>query len=186
MKNGYRTWLGALAGLALPFAAHGANLLVETDPATFPLAGGALHLRVRPEACPSWTFGAGIYALDFPSLLVDLTPENKGEDWNVRIQPGIGIFTDRDFGEKNSHLTLGGQVGLQRFEVDATGRKGSDGFWNLLIMPRIGYHWAPFDNGFYLFPWAGLGYTKTVSGSTGQFHVAPLVPFATMHVGWEF
>lgn len=188
MKHTIKTWLGAMAAAILPYAvpAHATGILLETDPATFPLAGGAIHLRLRPATLSQWTFGAGVYALDFPGMLVDLTPENKDEKWNVRIQPGIGLFTDRDFGERNHHMTVGTQVGVQRFEVDAAGLNGSDGFWNLLVMPRIGYHWAPFHNGFYLFPWAGIGYTKTISGSTGDFHVAPLVPFATMHVGWEF
>jgi len=188
MRHTTKTGLGALAAALLPLtnSAQAADILLETDPATFPLAGGAIHIRVRPAALPEWTFGAGVYALDFPGMLVDLTPENKDEKWDVRIQPGIGLFTDRDFGERSHHMTLGAQVGVQRFEVNAPGQEGSDGFWNLLIMPRIGYHWAPFDNGFYMFPWAGIGYTKTISGSTGNFHVAPLVPFATLHLGWEF
>lgn len=175
-----------LSLIALAFAApHAAEVLVETDPATFAMKGAALHLRARFESLPGWTFGIGSYALDLPSPMVDMVPQNEGEDWNVRIEPGIGLFADKSLREDGNGLTFGGQVSLQRFELDAPGQKAGDA-WNLLVMPRVGYHWSPFDNGFYVFPWAGVGYTAPVAGAAGDYHVAPFVPFATLHVGWNF
>jgi len=161
------------------------EFLLETDPATFAMKGSALHLRTRFDALPGWTLGVGAYVLDLPAPMVDLVPRNEGEDWNVRIEPGIGVFLDKGFGAGGDGLQLGGQVSMQRFELDAPRQKSGD-VWNLLVMPRVGYEWRPFDNGFYVFPWAGLGYTTPVSGDEGAYHVAPLVPFATLHVGWAF
>lgn len=178
--------LGALAGfLGLAVPAQAVNVLVETDPATFALGGGAIHLRLRPDSSLC-SYGIGAYALDFPSLMVDLHQPNRKEDWKVSIQPGIGLFADRGFGIPSRHWTLGMQAGIQRFSVEAPGQEGSDGYWNLLVMPRAGFHWAPFQNGFYLFPWAGVGYTRTISGTSGDFDVSPVVPFATLHMGWQF
>lgn len=174
-----------LLAAALLAPLHAGEILLETDPATFPMKGGALHLRARFDAMPGWTVGVGAYALDLPGLMVDLVPRNADEDWDVRIEPGIGLFLDRGFGAGGDGLTVGGQVSLQRFELEATGQEGGDA-WNVLAMPRVGYHWRPFANGFYLFPWAGVGWTVPVAGDEGDYHVAPIVPFATMHIGWQF
>lgn len=176
--------LTALGALSLPTSAL--DLLVETDPATFALKGAAAHVRIRSDAMPGWTVGMGAYLLDFPAPMVDLNAANRDEDWDVRIEPGIGLFVDRSLGEDGRGLQIGMQLGLQRFETSAKAQTGSDGFWNLLVMPRIGWEWHPMDNGFYVFPWAGLGWTNTVKGSTGNYDVAPLVPFATLHAGWQF
>lgn len=172
----------AVGSLALSTSAM--ELLVETDPATFALHGAAAHLRVRSEAMPGWTVGAGAYLLDFPALMVDLNEANKGEAWDVRIAPGIGLFVDHSLGQ--SGLQWGMQLGMQRFEASNAGQAKGDGFWNLLVMPRLGWEWHPMGNGFYLFPWAGLGWTRTIAGSSGAYDVAPLVPFATLHAGWQF
>lgn len=180
-----KTTTFALLAAATIAPVHAGEFLLETDPATFAMKGGALHLRARFDALPGWTFGLGAYTLDLPSLMVDLVPQNEGEDWSVRIEPGIGLFLDKGFGADGDGLTIGGQVSLQRFELDAPMQDEGD-VWNLLVMPRAGYHWSPFDNGFYVFPWAGIGYTTPVSGDEGSYHVAPVVPFATMHVGWRF
>lgn len=175
----------ALLAAATVAPIHAAQFLLETDPATFAMKGGALHLRTRLASLPGWTFGVGAYALDLPALMVDLVPQNSGEDWSVRIEPGLGLFLDRGFGVDGDGLTIGGQVSLQRFELDAPGQAGGD-VWNLLVMPRAGYQWSPFDNGFYVYPWAGVGYTAPVAGDEGSYHVSPVVPFATLHVGWNF
>ncbi|MCB9497802.1 MAG: hypothetical protein H6686_13020 [Fibrobacteria bacterium] len=172
--------------LAVPLPSSALDFLVETDPATFALKGAAVHVRVRSAAHPGWTVGAGTYALDFPSPMVDLVEANRDEDWEVRIQPGFGLFVDHSNRPDGRGMQLGLQVGMQRYEASAPGRKTGDGYWNLLVMPRAGWEWHPWNNGFYVFPWAGLGWTTTVAGDAGDFHVAPLVPFATLHAGWEF
>ena len=176
----------ALALGAFAASASALDVLVETDPATFALKGAAGHVRLRSEALPGWTFGAGAYLLDFPAPMIDLNEANRDEDWNVRITPGIGLFLDRSLREDGRGFQYGLQMGMQRYEVSAPGQTGGDGYWNLLVMPRAGYEWHPLDNGFYVFQWAGLGWTSTVAGSSGAYHVAPLVPFATLHMGWQF
>jgi len=59
----------------------------------------------------------------------------------------------------------------------------------MLLMPRGGYLWRPFDTGFYVMPWAGIGLAVKTVGSTqlagGSYHVPPVPIFATLHVGWR-
>ncbi len=57
-------------------------------------------------------------------------------------------------------------------------------------MGYIGYTFQPFDNGFYIKPWAGLGYTTKVAGENildgHGYDVAPVTMFVTLHVGYTF
>src|SRR5438874_11795861 len=66
-------------------ASAATSVMIETDPATFALNGFAAHLRVVPRRAHV-AVGVGVYALDFPSLLVDINGSNRGEDWSVRLR----------------------------------------------------------------------------------------------------
>jgi hypothetical protein len=39
-------------------------------------------------------------------------------------------------------------------------------------------------------PWAGVGFTTQLSGvrrvGAREYNLFPLIPFATVHVGWQF
>ncbi len=167
-------------------------VMVETDPMTFALDGFATHIRFSFPGARQWTFGAGLYGMEFPSLLVDLNADNKDEGWNQRLKLGYGLFVDHYFNDGPQGFFVGAQVAIQRYEISqqAQGQARSQ-YANLLIMPRAGYLWKPFeDNGFYLMPWLGLGGTAKIAGDakvgTEQFEIAPVLAFATLHAGWQF
>lgn len=164
---------------------------IETDPSTFLLKGYAFHIRVKTKNCKHMVWGAGTYALDIPSLLVDMNSKNKVMGWNVRINSAYSLFGEYYFKEANSKWFAGLQVGVQNYKntndfiPNQTSR-----YSNLLLMPSIGYNWQPFSFPMYVKPWMGLGYTAKISGDNTiqgkEYDVAPLVPFLTLHIGYTF
>jgi len=181
------------AGLTVASTGHAeptTAVLVETDPATFVFHGFAGHLRLRPKALPHWTFGVGAYALDLPSPLVDLDPANRGEGWHSRISLGVATFVDRYFRGDARGVFVGAQLGIQRYQITRDGVAGAANFTALLLMPRVGYTWQPFDAGFYVMPWLGVGTAPRIGGEVAlqgqRYDVFPVVAFATLHVGWRF
>lgn len=164
---------------------------VETDPATFAFKGYALHLRVKPSFSENWVLGAGIYAMDFPSFMVDLNKKNKNEGWNVRISGALSFFGEYYLKQANNAWFLGFQGGVQNFENtnDHSGSKKSD-YSVLLLMPSAGYTWKPFEIPLYFKPWMGIGYTSKLSGSTKidsrDYDLSPVTAFVTLHIGYTF
>lgn len=163
----------------------------ETDPATFLFSGFAVHLRVKPSFSENWVLGAGTYAMDLPSLMVDLNSENKGKGWKVRIDGAFSLFSEYYFREANTGSFIGVQAGFQNYRLTnkQTGSKGVS--YNLLVlMPSAGYTWRPWDGSFYLKPWLGLGWVPKLSGrttlGTQQYDLAPVTAFATLHTGFTF
>lgn len=168
----------------------GPRLSVEIDPATFVFGGYSAHLRVQPKPAGNWLFGAGIYAMDLPDVLVDLKPENRDEGWEVRIDLAAGLFAEHYFTEVNERWFIGAQAGWQRFAVDRPASSTALRFENALLLGYGGYCWQPFDFPLYVKGWAGLGYTTKLSGEStreGQtYEVAPVTGFATFHLGYTF
>jgi hypothetical protein len=168
------------------------RISVETDPSTFILKGYALHVRIQPASCNKWLIGAGTYGLQLPDKIVDLNANNKNEGWNVRIRSAYALYGEYYFREANKRWFIGEQIGIQNFRVanDQEAAATSANFRNLLLMTYIGYSWHPWKGQFYIKPWAGLGYTNKISGSTTvgtmNYDVAPLFPFVTFHVGYTF
>jgi hypothetical protein len=125
-----------------------------------------------------------------PGMMVDLNKNNKGAGWDVRINRGFGLFGEHHFSAVNSKLFIGGQLGLQEFKISSEKEAGSTKFSNVLAMGYFGYTINPFQNALYIKPWAGVGYTSKISGSsalaTAKYDIAPLTMFATLHVGYTF
>jgi len=167
------------------------TISVEIDPSTFVFKGYAIHLRIKPESSDHLVVGAGAYALDLPSIMVNMNINNKEKGWNVRINNSIALFGEYYFKEANNKWFVGLQTGIQSYKntnnnyVNKTSK-----YNNLLIMPSVGYNWQPFNFPLYLKPWFGMGYTSKLSGNNSienmTYNISPLVPFVTMHVGYTF
>jgi hypothetical protein len=163
---------------------------IETDPSTFVLKGYALHLRIQPGSSNKFLIGAGTYGLNLPDQMVDLNKNNRNEGWNVRIKSAYALYGEYYFREANKRWFVGEQIGIQNFRVsnDQEQAASDADFRNLLLMTYVGYSWHPYKGRFYVKPWAGLGYTDKVSGSTTvgamSYDVAPLFPFVTFHIGY--
>jgi hypothetical protein len=165
---------------------------IETDPSTFALKGYAIHIRIQPASCKRFLIGAGSYGLTLPDKMVDLNKNNRSEGWDVKIKSAYALYGEYYFKEANRGWFVGEQVGLQNFKIsnDQEQSAVAADFRNLLLLTYIGYSWHPYKGRFYIKPWAGLGYTNKITGSTTVgtkvYDVAPLFPFVTFHVGYTF
>lgn len=161
---------------------------IETDPYTFVQQGDALHLKVALEQLPNWRFGIGTYSLQLPSMMVELNSENDGQDWEVDLERGIGLFTDYYFNPQQTGLYLGMQLAQQDFHVEAKHHQAD--FTNQLVMLNIGYRLPLFNTAWYIQPWTGVGHTHTSSGKSQRlaagYDVDPWVGFVTLHLGYQF
>lgn len=174
------------------FAEDKTTYAIETDPATFALGGHAAHLRVAPAGMDHWVFGIGTYALDIPDLMTDMNPANKGQGWQPRLDRGLGLFAEYFFDPARKGWFVGGQLAMQDFKLANSNTPGGQAnFTNAVLMTHTGYRWYPKGNRkWYVQPWMGVGYTQTISGQTTvgaqTYDVAPIIPFATLHIGYEF
>jgi hypothetical protein len=75
------------------------------------------------------------------------------------------------------------------FKISNNYETGNQKFTNGLALAYAGYTWQPLG-GFYLKPWAGIGYTSKLSGNTAvgksTYTIAPITMFATLHIGYRF
>lgn len=192
MKTALR-FVSSIAALVLTatFAAPlqaAPTLHLETDPATFAFRGFAAHARLVPEQS-HWSIGVGVYALDFPDLLVDTNPENKDEGWDVRLDLGVGVFVDYYLRPEPDGWFFGAHIAAQRFQYERERFEDSADGTNGLLMVRAGYTWFPFDAGLYLMPWFGVGVTAPLGGNRAvggeKYDVFPLIPYGALHAGWR-
>jgi len=166
------------------------KISVEIDPSTFVFKGYGIHLRIQPKSCDHLLVGIGTYAMDMPDALVDFNKRNKNSGWNIRINQAYGLFGEYHFTQVNRKWFLGTQIGIQEFKIQNSDFDGSEKFTNLLAMGYFGYTMKPFENTFYIKPWAGLAYTSKIAGKnileSAVYDVAPITYFATLHLGYTF
>lgn len=163
---------------------------LEIDPATFVFKGYSAHLRIQPKSSDHLLLGAGIYAMDMPDLFVDFNKNNKDMEWDVRINTGLGLFTEYHFSEVNRKFFIGGQLSAQQFKIEKKDVDGSEKFTNALLMGYGGYTLQPFNFPLYFKAWGGVGYTGKISGSNvlndQEYDISPISVFATLHIGYTF
>ncbi|HHB52127.1 MAG TPA: hypothetical protein ENK75_03665, partial [Saprospiraceae bacterium] len=114
--------------------ANKTEISFEIDPSTFAFKGYGIHLRVKPKGSDHLVLGIGTYAMDFPSVFVDLNKENKDKGWDVRLNQGYGLFTEYHFSEVNKKWFLGGQLALQEYKIKKEALEGDNKYSNLLLM----------------------------------------------------
>ncbi len=169
---------------------HKTKYSLEVDPITFAFKGYSLHVRVQPKKTDHLLIGLGIYAMNMPKALVNLNKLNRDKGWDVRINRGYSLFGEYHFNEVNRKWFVGSQIGIQEFKILIDHSVNTEQFQNLLAMGYFGYTFTPFENNFYIKPWAGLGYTTKLSGSQvlgeAQYNIAPITSFLTIHVGYTF
>lgn len=162
---------------------------VETDPATLAFNGYAAHIRMAPKQWENWSLGLGVYALDIPNFM--LTADNKDKGWNSRLQRGIGLFAEYYLNQSRQGWFFGAQLAKQDYALSKDSNNSETVYSNQLLMLHSGYRWYPAStNAWYVQPWLGLGYTRTSAGHASlageQFHISHFIPFATVHLGYEF
>ncbi|NQX82021.1 MAG: hypothetical protein HRT66_08535 [Flavobacteriaceae bacterium] len=166
------------------------EISVEIDPATFGFEGYGIHLRLKPKNSEHLLVGIGVYAMDLPNVLVDFNKKNKGKGWNVRLDQGYSVFGEHHFSQVNKKWFVGAQLAIQEYKIENKTIVGSEKLTNSLLMAYGGYTWQPFDFGLYIKPWAGIGYSSTLSGTNTlgdlEYDIAPVTMFTTLHLGYTF
>lgn len=184
----FQAWVGSVAYAQENPSTSKLGISLEIDPATFVFKGYSAHVRIKPPTSKHVLIGAGVYALDMPSMLVDLNPENKAKDWNVRLKLGYGVFGEYHFREVNKRLFVGSQLSFQTYQIEKENEPNKSEFTNILFMPYAGYTIQPFNFPLYAKFWGGVGYTNKISGSNElngkTYDIAPITMFATVHVGY--
>lgn len=157
--------------------------ILEVDPLVFVLGGASLHARVRPRE--HWTFGVGgASGVEIPTAFLEV-PRGELDPGSARVPWALAISTDRTLGPGGDGWSLGGQVGIQKLVVGSVGGNGWEKGTGFAVA-RLGWRWRPFDGGFHLFPWIGLGLTETVFGDREGPAPPMLLPFGAIHAGWRF
>ncbi|MGH1335002.1 MAG: hypothetical protein ACRBFS_02665 [Aureispira sp.] len=161
---------------------------LEVDPVTFGFGGYGFHLRFQPKSTEHLLLGIGAYGMNMPQFLVDLNAKNKG--WKARLNQGYGVFAEHYFSEVNNKWFVGGQLGVQEYNVQPEAVEEQAAFTNLLFMAYGGYTWKPFGFNLYIKPWFGVGYTSKIAGENtvenATYDLFPITMFATLHIGYTF
>lgn len=168
-----------------------AEISVETDPATFAFDGYAAHLRIQPDGSP-WVFSLGAYSLKFPTVMRSLVVESSSENIDLQLTSGVGVFLDRHWtSAKNEGFFTGVQVAHHNLTLKDKNSPGSESkYKTVIVMPRVGYRWNIGSSGFYLLPWAGLGFVSTIGDDpkigNQTYSAKKILPFGTLHLGYQF
>jgi hypothetical protein len=166
-----------------------ARVDIEIDPATYAFKGDSLHIKFTQEGAPQWRWGLGTYSLEMPDALVDVNSKNKQQDWTVDIDRAYGVFAEYYLDASQTGWFVGGQVSQQTFTVENPLVSKTE-FSNGLLMLNAGYKWPLKNTAFYLLPWAGVGYTKTIDKNNARaasgFDVDPVTAFMSVHLGYAF
>ncbi|MEZ4652851.1 MAG: hypothetical protein R3E12_04395 [Candidatus Eisenbacteria bacterium] len=163
---------------------------VEFDPLTTPLGARNLLLYVEPDTWNHWSFSAIAFASDFPNWVDDLMGyrnADKGFDVRVRLSPGATV--DRFFRNQRTGWHAGILAFVWRYEVARA--EDQIKFEDLIIMPRLGFRWFLWENrNLYLDPFVGMMLERRLGGAAivdgEQWKASPVLPFATIHVGYHF
>ncbi len=184
MRRMRRTAIALACGLGLGTAHAGVDLRVDVEPAAWILRGYSIHLASTLPRAPRVVIGLTLYGFDVPRVLVGLGGDNRGDDWDVRLRVGYGVFADAYVDQPRQGWLVGGQLGFQQYRA----RSAADDaiFTDVVALVRAGYEWHPGGRGGYLMPWVGAAYTTTISGDPGAYRVFPVLPYAAVDLGWRF
>lgn len=163
---------------------------IELDPMTTPLGARNLLVYVEPPQLPHWSASIIAFAADFPDWMDDiLSYRNRDGDFEHAIRPSPGITLDRFFTAERAGWHVGAFMFLWRHRVRRGGDEAS--YSTHVILPRVGYRWFPSRRvNFYVDPFAGVMFEYKIAGDNrvdGATHrPTPIIPFASVHMGYHF
>ena len=175
-----------LCWLLFTGAAAAADIGVASDITPWLLGGYSAVVSVDLDA--GWRMTGEVWGMDYPSLLVELTPANQGEGWSRTVTfAGAGYVDYHPSGEGRG-LHVGGAVDLLKSRVSRL--DDSDTFWSFEALVRVGTRWFPWDEGLFLNPYAAVGPLFALGPpalAAGEpFVESPVQALATVHLGWRF
>jgi hypothetical protein len=167
---------------------HDWKISAESDPVDFVSHGYALYVGVKPPGLERWRFGLGTFALDFPGFAIDALAGESG--WSVRAKWSALAYVSHYFNDERRGFFVGGRTFVSEFRYRNSAFPGAeDNQLHLFVAPEVGYQWFPFDNGFYVTPWLGLGVDVARSGvprvGDKELNGARLLPLPFVYFGYE-
>jgi len=195
--------------LFVSYSAHTQNInnenhifMAEVDPIPYLLGGVGGHFGWIPKKSEHFAFGIGfISGPEFPDAIINMDSKNKNQGWHLKINQGMGLWTQYYFKEKNQGWFAGLQLFTQEMELSNDDFPGETNRTNVLMIAlQVGYVWYPLKKArLYIRPWAGFGYQDIVKGTLEPGKVTPdmvignkeynlnkFMPFATFHIGYVF
>lgn len=178
------------------------EFLIEVDPIPFILGGAGGHFSWSPRSAEHFIFGVSFLAqADLPNAFVNLNDINKNKGWQVKINQGLGFYSQYYFDKNGNSWFAGMQLFTQEMELKNDQFPGESDRTNLILLAfQAGYHWYPFKKtNIFIKPWVGIGYQNVISGTfdtdnvdpdldvgTLEYELPPIMPFATVHFGYRF
>lgn len=152
---------------------------IETEPVAYMLNGAGITGAYQHG---SWTYSIEAYGeLRVPESL------HGNEEFSTEVK-GL-LFQAERFITGRSGFYIGPELGISLIDFTLKSTRQNKTFTGYSVGLRAGYHWDTGMGNLYLSPVAGLGYTlnnKDVEIADKTFERGPLVPWATVGIGWYF
>jgi hypothetical protein len=177
-------------------------IFTEIDPLVLIMGGFGGHVGWAPKGIDNFIFGLGFVAgPELPEAISNIGNDSPDNEWQLKINNGIGLWVNYRFGETKSGWFTGFQVFTQEMELRNKNYAMETDLTNTFLLAlQGGYQWYPWDNsGIFIKPWAGFGYQFPVSGSLNpdeidkemsiggkDYNLLAIMPFATIHIGYSF
>lgn len=165
------------------------QIYIETDPTALFFNGFSLVAKRSSTFADKLNVGVGFYKSTLPDFFIDDNEKLVGKGWSGK-NVGTDFFFDYFFFDANEGFSAGMTVSLYKFTVARNNQEVS--YNSLGGTARIGYTWRPFKKfeGFYVFPWVGLGADEKISGTNtidGESFETPPVSFIpALQIGFSF
>lgn len=176
---------------------------IEIDPfVPIVLHGFSGHVMWKPKKSNHFVFGlAIIIGGELPEFIINLNSKNKDMGWNYKINQGLGLEMEYYYKNANKSWFSGLQLITQEINLTNDNVPSVDEHRTNIGMVVIttGYKWYPFKKEhFYLKPWAGIGFSGVLNGAfssevipntnvgTYTYDLAPITPYAALHLGYTF
>lgn len=164
------------------------RLFAELDPLTFANAGYGSQIGIRHPALRGVRIAVASFSLHVPDFVSQL---GGNEGFDQRVRPSAALYILYYFSPPGrGGLAVGGAMRYLRLRYrhdDVAGEEAHVG--ELSPEAIVAYQWHPFENGFYLQPWVGLGVVLAHDGKAvvgpHTYDELPVIPFFTVNVGWE-
>lgn len=151
---------------------------LEVEPVAYAFGGASATLGLEVG---DWHYGLEAFTLDIPTSL-------HGQDSFEADLGGAEIQAEYQFSERSGFFA-GPEVGVSQLRLQHTDYDQKKDRIQYSVGLRGGYRWYPGIGNLYISPLLGVGYSLNsenidIRGDT--FRSAPLTPFATVALGWQF
>jgi hypothetical protein len=158
------------------------RLSAEIDPLPFFQHGFSVHVAAKPAGRLRFTLGT--FGLTLPAAPAGSTNEGwTAKQLAIEMSASYFLLDSKIFGLFGGLYVFGQRWGYQRADVPGE----ATSYW-ITPAPALGVQCLPWGKGFYITPWAALGFP--IHGSAPQlggraYEEPKLFPVLALHLGFE-